>query len=101
MIVAIVRFGVNGGLTPDAARERFLASAPSYQHLPGLHRKYYLRTEDGEGAGGVYLWESREAAERVYTDEWRQRMSSRFGAVPEIEYLDCPVIVDPEAIVAP
>lgn len=101
MIVAIVRFPVTGGLAADVARERFLASAPSYQHLPGLRRKYYLRTEDGEGAGGVYLWDSREDAERVYTDEWRQRMLTRFGATPEIEFLDCPVIVDPEAIVAP
>ena len=97
MIVAIVRFPVAGGLTPDDARERFLASAPSYQGLPGLHRKYYLRTADGVGGGGVYLWESREDADRVYTDEWRAGIARRFGAEPEIEYLDCPVIVDPDA----
>ena len=101
MIVAIVRFPVPGGLTHDAAREAFLASAPSYQGLPGLHRKYYLRTEDGQGGGGVYLWESREAAERVYDDAWRQRLAERFGAEPQVEYLDCPVIVDPDDVVAP
>ena len=101
MIVAIVRFTVSGGLTPDDARDRFMASAPSYQGLAGLHRKYYLRAADGSGGGGVYLWENREAADRVYTDEWRASIERRFGARPEIEYLDCPVIVDPEQVVAP
>jgi hypothetical protein len=101
MIVAIVRFPVPGGLTLEAARDVFTASAPSYRGLPGLHRKYYLRTEDGTGAGGVYLWESREAGEAVYTDEWRERLNERYGAEPQIEYLDCPVIVEPDEVVVP
>ena len=32
-------------------------------------RKYYLRSEDGHRAGGVYLWETRVAAEAVYNAE--------------------------------
>ena len=100
MVVAIVRFQIQGGLSPEAAREAFLASAPSYQDIPGLVRKYYLRDEDGSGAGGVYLWESRAAAEAVYTDEWRQRVGERYGAPPTIEFFDCPVIVEPPAVVS-
>jgi hypothetical protein len=45
-------------------------------------------------AGGVYLWESRDAAERVYTAEWRQMIFERYGAEPEISYYDTPVVVD-------
>lgn len=101
MIVAIVRFPVPGGLTLDAARDVFAASAPSYENLPGLHRKYYLRTDDGTGAGGVYLWESRDAAEAVYTDEWRERLTERYGAAPQVEYFDCPVIVEPGEVMVP
>ena len=101
MIVAIVRFPVPGGLTLDAARDVFTASAPSYRGMPGLHRKYYLRTEDGTGAGGVYLWESRAAAEAVYTDEWRERLTERYGAPPQVEFLDCPVIVEPDEVIVP
>jgi len=92
VIVAIVRFPVEGGLTPERAHDAFLASAPSYQGLPGLHRKYYLRDQDGTGGGGVYLWESREAAE--------QRLAERFGAEPHVEFFDCPVIVEPDAVVS-
>ena len=39
-------------------------SAPKYQNLAGLIRKYYIRSEDGRRAGGIYLWELRQAAER-------------------------------------
>lgn len=99
MIVAIVRFPLPAGMTADAARQSFEGSAPSYQGLPGLHRKYYLRSEDGSEGGGVYLWESREAAEAVYDDAWRARLTERFGAAPQVEFLECPVVVDPEQIV--
>ena len=98
MIVAIVRFPLPAGMTAEQARASFEASAPSYQGLPGLQRKYYLRTEDGREGGGVYLWESRAAADAVYDDAWRARLAERFGAEPRVEYLDCPVVVDPEQI---
>lgn len=98
MIVAVVRFPLDPPLTLDEARERFEASAPSYRHLDGLERKYYLRSEAGDVGGGVYLWRDRAAAEAVYDDEWRARMVERFGAAPEIEYFDCPVVVEPSGI---
>ena len=36
-------------------------SAPTFLGKKGLIRKYYLNGD--EGGGGVYLWESKEAAE--------------------------------------
>ena len=98
MIVAIVRFPLPTDMSAEQARASFEASAPSYQGLPGLHRKYYLRAQDGSEGGGVYLWESRAAAEAVYDEAWRARLTERFGAEPRVEYLDCPVVVDPEQI---
>jgi len=49
MITAIVRFKLPANVTLDAATELFKGSAPKYQNLPGLIRKYYLY---GEGQGG-------------------------------------------------
>ena len=69
-------------------------SAPKYQSLPGLIRKYYIRSEDGRVAGGIYLWESRQAAERVYDGEWRSRVEKLYGAAPTITWFDSPVVVD-------
>jgi hypothetical protein len=99
VIVAIVRFPLRPEMSADDVRASFEASAPSYQGLPGLMRKHYLRAEDGSVGGGVYLWESRQAAEAVYDDAWRQRLTERFGAPPTVEYFESPVTVDPEQIV--
>jgi hypothetical protein len=98
VIIAIVRFPLDPSMSPDDARAAFEASAPSYQSLPGLLRKHYLRAEDGGTAGGVYLWESKAAAEAVYDESWHARLTQRYGAPPTIEYFDSPVTVDPDRI---
>lgn len=93
MITAIVRFKVPPGTPLDTMADLFRGSAPKYVKLPGLVRKYYLYDAEGIG-GGVYLWESRAAADRVYTAQWRAMIAERYGAEPEITYYDTPVIVD-------
>ena len=94
MITTIVQFELPAALTLDEATRRFETSAPKYQNLAGLIRKYYIRSEDGRTAGGVYLWESRQAAARVYTGEWRERVEKLYGAKPQITWFDTPVVVD-------
>ena len=97
MITAVVRFKLPADVTLASATELFKGSAPKYQNLPGLVRKYYLRSEDGRTAGGVYLWESRAQAEKVYNAEWRERVSELYGNAPQVTYFDTPVIVDNSA----
>ena len=99
VIVAIVRFPLDPMVPADDVRAAFEASAPSYQGVPGLLRKHYLRAEDGSVGGGVYLWESREAAEAVYDEAWRARLEQRYGAPPVVELFESPVTVDPESVV--
>jgi hypothetical protein len=62
--------------------------------MAGLLRKNYFLSEDGQRAGGIYVWASRADAERVYTPEWRQFVASKYGGPPAIEYLHSPVMVD-------
>jgi hypothetical protein len=57
-------------------------------------RKYYLFDDKTHTGGGVYLWESREAADKVYNADWKKMITERYGAPPEIMYFDSPVIVD-------
>ncbi len=94
MITAIVQFKLPEPVTHNKAKEVFLSTAPKYQEVQGLIRKYYLLSEDGGTAGGVYLWKSREDAERLYTDEWKQFVVERYGAKPSITYFDSPVVID-------
>ncbi|MGH6737640.1 MAG: monooxygenase, partial [Bradyrhizobium sp.] len=68
--------------------------APRYQGTAGLLRKNYWLSEDGYRAGGIYVWESRAHAERVYTAEWRKMVTEKYGHPPSIEYLHSPVMVD-------
>jgi len=93
MITAVVRFKLPQGTSLEAARALFEKSAPNYKGVPGLVRKYYLFGEDRTG-GGVYLWKSREAAERMYSDTWRKMIAERYGTAPEVTYYETPVIVD-------
>lgn len=68
------------------------ASAPTYFGLKGLIRKDYLNGE--ESGGGVYLWESKEAADAWYTAQWYVWMEERFGVKPTLQYFDHYLTVD-------
>lgn len=94
MITAIVRFKLPATIDSAKAAELFQGTAPKYLGLAGLIRKYYLFDAESRTGGGCYLWESREAAERVYNAEWRKMIADRYGAPPEISYFETPVVVD-------
>lgn len=94
MITAIVQFKLPQAISREKAREVFSGTAPKYREIRGLIRKYYLLSEDGGTAGGVYLWESREDAELLYTVEWKKFIREKYGADPTVTYFDSPVVVD-------
>jgi hypothetical protein len=94
MITAIVRFKLPATLDAAKAAELFRNSAPKYRGLEGLVRKYYLFDAESRTGGGCYLWESLEAAERVYNAKWRKMITDRYGAPPEISFFETPVVVD-------
>jgi len=94
MITAIVQFKLPAPVSRDKAQQLFLGTAPKYREAPGLIRKYYLLSDDGVSAGGAYLWKSRADAERMYTAEWRQFIARTYGAEPQVQYFETPVVVD-------
>jgi hypothetical protein len=94
MVTALVQFKLPQHVTPEKAKEIFLSTAPKYREVEGLIRKYYLLSEDGGTAGGVYLWRSREDAERLYTDDWKRFIVEKYGAEPSVQYFATPVVVD-------
>lgn len=94
MITAIVEFKLPEPISVAQAKETFLGTAPRYQDMAGLIRKYYFLSEDGSKAGGIYLWSSREDADRLYTDEWKAFVRGKYGTDPSLTFLECPVVVD-------
>ncbi|QGZ38811.1 putative monooxygenase ydhR [Pseudoduganella flava] len=94
MIIVTTAFKLPNPLTRDEARAIFLGTAPTYQGVPGLLRKHYVLSEDGQTAGGVYLWNSRAEAEAMYTDAWRAFVKGKYGTDAVVTYFDSPVLVD-------
>jgi Putative mono-oxygenase ydhR len=94
MITALVQFKLPQPVTREKAKEIFLSTAPKYPKTSGLVRKYYLISQDGGTAGGVYLWKSRKDAEGLYTKDWEDFIRDRYGAPPSVTYFESPVVVD-------
>jgi len=94
MITVIAEFKLPQPISNHTAREIFLSTAPKYQGMPGLIRKYYFLAPDGIKAGGIYLWQSRKDANNLYTDEWKAFVRSKYSSDPILTYLDTPVVVD-------
>lgn len=94
MITALVQFKLPQPISREKAREIFSSTAPKYKDMRGLVRKYYLLSQDSGTAGGVYLWNSLEDAERLYTDEWKKFIIDKYGTAPTVSYFECPVVVD-------
>jgi hypothetical protein len=94
MITVIVEFKLPQPMTRSQARDTFLSTAPKYQGMPGLIRKYYYLSPEGDKAGGIYLWQSRADADRVYTEAWKDFVRGKYGTEPGLTYLECPVVVD-------
>ncbi|MBL4739446.1 MAG: YdhR family protein [Sneathiella sp.] len=97
MITSIVNFTLPLAVTLEKATELFEKGADNYRTVPGLIRKYYLLSDDGHTAGGVYLWENRESVADFYNQEWFQLIEEKYHCKPIISYFQTPVVVDNEA----
>jgi hypothetical protein len=91
-IVAVVTYRLPEGTTREDAYQMFRDSIPRYMATEGLLRKNVLYAE-GVG-GGAYLWESRSAAEKAYSPEWRAYMTEKYDHPPEVVYYDSPITMD-------
>lgn len=94
MITVIVEFKLPQTLSREQAQATFQSTAPKYQDMPGLIRKYYFLSEDGKRAGGIYLWNSRADAERAYTEDWKAFVRAKYASEPSLATLECPLLVD-------
>jgi hypothetical protein len=96
MIVELVLFES----PPDKPRAEILAEAkatlPRWRANKELVRKHYLVGNDGYG-GGLYIWPSREAAERAHDAEWQAMVEQRTGSKPTFRYFDLLMLLDNES----
>ena len=94
MITVTVTFHLPTPVAREDMKRLSLGTAEKYRKIPGLLRKYYVRSEDGATVGGIYLWKNRTAAEALYTEDWRKTVQAAYGAAPLVAYFECAVVVD-------
>jgi hypothetical protein len=95
MILELVLFNSTPGMDRAAILEDAKHSIPHWRANPDLARKHYLLSDDGYG-GGVYIWPSKEAAQRGNDVAWRESVKKRTGFEPVIRYFDLLMVVDNE-----
>jgi len=94
MITAVVSAPLPEGFTYEKYAENVARIADGFRTVPGLIRKNFLYSEAARKGGGVYLWETREAAEECYAGVWRDNFRNTFGVDPQIDFYQTPVVVD-------
>jgi len=93
MITAIVQYKLPLEITREDCEKHFHKIAEGFRAVPGLHRKNFICADDG-WAGGVYLWDTREAAEAFYSGPWREGIRARYHMDPSIKYFETFAITD-------
>lgn len=94
MITVLVQYNLPSSISREQAEAAFSEVSTMFYDIPGLIRKYFLLSEDGKTAGGMYLWNSHADADRFYTENFRLMIQEQYGSEPLITYFDSPVIVD-------
>ena len=90
MIIALVEIPLPGPKRDhDFVVEQSLAATEIFHDVPGLVTKYFLNSD--QGGGGIYVFETRAAAEAWFHQGWADWMEGRFGVRPTLRYFDNPV----------
>ena len=102
MITAIVQYRLPPSIDLEACAEHFRTIAPGFRDVSGLIRKQFIYAEDG-WAGGVYLWETRAAAEKYYAGPWLDGIQERYGMDPQVRWFETACVTDNaiEAVLLP
>jgi hypothetical protein len=98
LITAVVTFKLPPEMSREKWQENIKQVSVRFQNVPGLIRKQFLYNDKGIG-GGVYLWETREAAENCYyKSPWAENVRRASGGnEPEIAWFETGVVVDNES----
>jgi hypothetical protein len=96
-VAVVVAIPIPAGLTRDKIEALFRQQAPAFAAIPTLKQKYFTINDETHRAGGIYLWTNAQAARDFYSDTWRARVKSTYGADAELTWFDAPVIIQGKA----
>ena len=94
MITEIVLFRLPDEMSRKDAMAKYQARVPLWQANPDLIHKTFLYDETSRRGGGVYLWKNIEAAKIAHGPAFQDGIQSIFGAKPEFQYFEAPIVID-------
>jgi len=94
MHTVVWTFKVPAGTSKSQLVGTINATAHTYQGIPGLIRKYYGIAPDGASLVGIYLWDSKAAADAFYTPDWVATVTKRWAAPPLRQDWETPMVVE-------
>lgn len=94
MITAILEYSLPTPSARSALAEKFKLARDRFRGMAGLQRKYFCYDKTSGRGLSVYLWDSKAAAEAVFTEAFISGFEASFGVRPSIRYIDTLMIVD-------
>ena len=94
MITEIVLWKMPDEMSREEILSKFRSSVSVWQGNPNLIHKAFVLDQSTRRGGGVYLWKNIDAAKQAHGPAFQDRIKSVFGASPEFQYFDAPVVVD-------
>ena len=91
-VATVVLIPTPTGVTRQRLEAEFRAAVPVYQKVPGLLRKHFVVTDDGQ-FGGVYLWADKAAAHQWFSPAWHARVQQTYGQDARLEWYDTPILL--------
>lgn len=61
---------------------------------PDLIKKYFFLSDDSTSVLGIYIWTSKEAADKFYSLEWLSAVVERWGTEPTKNEWPVPIHTD-------
>jgi len=97
MHIVIWKYDIMEGKSRQDLLDAINGTAPDYQGVPGLIRKYYGMAADLKSVVEIYLWKSKADADRFFNAEWDGETSRRWESAPMTRQdFEAPVVVEGE-----
>ena len=94
MFAVLVAFNYADDFDRNRVEQIAHAAEDMFRGMPALRLKCFTVDEASRRAMNFYVWESRTAAEKFFTDDLRERVTQLYGVPPIITFLDIVEIVD-------
>ncbi|MBZ0217251.1 MAG: hypothetical protein K8F25_11895, partial [Fimbriimonadaceae bacterium] len=84
---------IKPGMSRGDVLEQARGTLDRWRANPDLIQKSYVMPDE-HSAMGIYLWKSKEAAQKGHDDAWMARAEDYWGNRPQITYFDTLMVLD-------